>query len=58
MYVFCSKLACLSELACLSKLVNVVTDSRKDTSLLVNLSVYCKLQERNILYYKPLGPML
>ncbi len=37
-----------SELVCFSKPVKV-TNNRKDTSLLWNLSIFCKLQVRNVL---------
>jgi hypothetical protein len=53
MYRFGSELLCLSKLMCLSKQVEV-TDSRKDTSLLQNLSIFRKLRICNVLWNRPL----
>jgi hypothetical protein len=47
-YGFCSRLECLSKLVCLSKPVKV-TDYRRDTILLRNLSIFRKLRVRKFL---------
>ncbi len=46
------KLVCLSKLGWLSKTVKV-TNNKKGNSLLLNLSIFCKLQISNILKQAP-----